>query len=167
MPVTLLPRMCPCGHPSCTKVILNPLCNCQCSSVTPEEAREVTVKVNHFDRVVAALADLLANPGLTRPQLEARTVLELAEQALRDKPEFPEFEFSAKAQRARTLKDLNVNLLNIPKPLCNLLVANGMEWVRDIVTKTPAQLKAIRGLGPTFLSRLQAALASYNLNLAE
>jgi hypothetical protein len=84
----LTPRKCPCG---CKKVILEPLCGCRCSSVAPEEAREVMVKVNHHDDLVAALKTLVLNrrtPGLVKM---GQDVLDAVEKELAAPPDFPTY----------------------------------------------------------------------------
>lgn len=82
------PKRCPCG---CKKIILEPVCGCQCSSVQPEVAHELMVKVNSFDDLMAALEAVVLNPGSFGLHQTARAVWEGVKKQLADPAEFPPF----------------------------------------------------------------------------
>lgn len=84
----LEPKFCPCG---CGKVTLDPLCRCQCSSVTPEQAHELSVIVNRHQDLMAAVEFVAFNRPCPAGQEMARTVFDLVKAELAGKPSFGRF----------------------------------------------------------------------------
>lgn len=87
----LSPKLCPCG--SCRKVILEPLCGCQCSSVEPAEAHEVMVKVNRFDELLMTLG-LLVHSVDDANFAAAEQVLKSVQRDLKAEPRFEKCHFA-------------------------------------------------------------------------
>lgn len=82
----LFPKKCPCG---CKKVILEPFCGCQCSSVPAQEAHDLMVRLNAFDELRRLLTLLVGTAGKDA-QLRSKAgdfLMDLAEQ-LEAEPSF-------------------------------------------------------------------------------
>jgi hypothetical protein len=91
--VKLTPKLCPCG---CGKVILDPVCGCQCSSVRPEVAHDLMVRVNAFEDLLAALEMVLLNPTSAGLRKSATRVLDAVKTAQATKPTFEPFPWAKK-----------------------------------------------------------------------
>lgn len=87
--MNLSPKQCPCG---CSKVILDPVCGCQCSSVQPEVAHELAVKLKYHDELMAALEGLVADPTV-QARRDARNLTRKIRKELLERPDFPRFYF--------------------------------------------------------------------------
>lgn len=77
--IQLKPVLCPCG---CSKVILEPVFRCQCSSVDQETARELEIRINYFERMLEAVKSSIAEVG--DEELEA--IVEEVEALRKQKP---------------------------------------------------------------------------------
>lgn len=72
----LYPKKCPCG---CRKVILEPFCGCQCSSVDAETAHQLMVRLNAFDDLVAKLTMLATEVRPLTREVRSATLSWLAD----------------------------------------------------------------------------------------
>ena len=77
--IQLKPELCPCG---CPNVILSPIFRCQCSSIDQETAHELEIRINYFERMFAAIKELIKKVG--EEELEA--IVEEVEALRKQKP---------------------------------------------------------------------------------
>ncbi len=80
---------------------------------------------------------------------------------------------SAAAQATQTQAEtrdaasLSFEELGLPKRIINVLKEKGIESVADLVAKSEAELKKIRGLGPKTIVQIKERLKEFGLSLAE
>jgi hypothetical protein len=89
----LAPKLCPCG---CSNVILDPVCGCQCSSVRPEVAQEMMVKVNTHADLMFVLDKLMRFPDSGEATELARKTFVRVAAELKAQPTFEPFPWAKK-----------------------------------------------------------------------